>query len=532
MRRTSTEKYLTLGMALTGDKKTMERRVRGVFGRKNSPRPVKMLALLLCIALGVGCFTTACKTATTPLASDGSGTEATNGNAATVSSGNATGGDATYSTHSGITKDDVMGWQAQEIQQARTFVAPRITDFYNEELGSWQADADADSGQQAAAAEAFLTVANSIFNTSYTADDLSATYYADKSGYRSNVWRFDSTDGVLAGALDADTLDFISADCTKEPSDTLHESLAGIVNAGETNAIRDSLDSMSVASRIADVFGGEVNGLDYRSGSYTNLLYGWGINQTFYFALGDGRYCMATIYADENLTPIAVGIYPDADCVFEDVFWRADLQYTENVSGQLNPQDFRKGEPGADDMPVEEAYAFYYSLVNAAGGTGGQNDEIKEPNATFYVDYSGVRENYWHIEGDYVTFDLTSQTKHMINMEANEKLGYSMELMQISYDDMGGQEYIDATKALFAALYGEDDITDAMVNAVYDYHYCTVDVVMSDDTSYEIMYKDGLIENAQFFAALDEGGWGTDPNWEADWIYVNAETGETFHMDW
>jgi len=531
MRRTSTEKYLTLGMALTTDKKTMERRVRGVFARKNSPRPIRALALLLCVVLGVSCFTTACKAATVSTASDGDAT-ATDGNAALVSAGNATSGNAESNSSPSFIREDVLSRQEKEIEIARAFIVPRVDIYYEEELGDWQIDENADPELQTAAAEAFLTIANAIFKTDYTASDMAGIYYTDETGYRSDVWRFDSTDGVLSGAIEADSLDFLSANCTKEPSDTLHESLAGIVNAGETNAIRDSLDSMSAASRIADVFGGEVNGLDYRSGSYTNLLYGWGINQTFYFALGDGRYCMATIYADENLTPIAVGIYPDADCVFEDVFWRADLQYTENVSGQLNPQDFRKGEPGADDMPVEEAYAFYYSLVNAAGGTGGQNDEIKEPNATFYVDYSGVRENYWHIEGDYVTFDLTSQTKHMINMEANEKLGYSMELMQISYDDMGGQEYIDATKALFAALYGEDDITDAMVNAVYDYHYCTVDVVMSDDTSYEIMYKDGLIENAQFFAALDEGGWGTDPNWEADWIYVNAETGETFHMDW
>jgi len=242
---------------------------------------------------------------------------------------------------------------------------------------------------------------------------------------------------------------------------------------------------------------------------------------------------MATIYADENLTPIAVGIYPDADCVFEDVFWRADLCYTENMTARLNPQDFRKGEPGADDMPVEEAYEFYYAFVKAAGNVYGRTDEeIKEPNSTFYVDYSGARENYWHIEGDYATFDLTSQTRHMLNMEANQKLGSDMELMQISYDDMGGQEYLDATKALFTALYGADSVTDVMVNAVYDEHYCTVDVAMSDETGYEIMYKDGLIENATFLASLDKWGWGTDPNWKADWIYVNTETGETFHMDW
>jgi hypothetical protein len=41
----------------------MEQRVRGVFARKNSARPAKVLALALCVALGVGCFTTACQPA-------------------------------------------------------------------------------------------------------------------------------------------------------------------------------------------------------------------------------------------------------------------------------------------------------------------------------------------------------------------------------------------------------------------------------------------------------------------------------------
>jgi hypothetical protein len=63
MKRLSTDDYLTLGMALTADKAAMEQRVRGVFARKSSARPAKALALALCVALGVGCFTTACQPA-------------------------------------------------------------------------------------------------------------------------------------------------------------------------------------------------------------------------------------------------------------------------------------------------------------------------------------------------------------------------------------------------------------------------------------------------------------------------------------
>ncbi len=61
MKHQSTDQLLTLGMALTTDKKTMERRVRGVFARKRSAKGALILSLVLVLALGVGAFTTACQ---------------------------------------------------------------------------------------------------------------------------------------------------------------------------------------------------------------------------------------------------------------------------------------------------------------------------------------------------------------------------------------------------------------------------------------------------------------------------------------
>ena len=57
----STDQLLTLGMALTTDKKAMERRVRGVFARKTSAKSVIALSLVLALALGFAAFTTACQ---------------------------------------------------------------------------------------------------------------------------------------------------------------------------------------------------------------------------------------------------------------------------------------------------------------------------------------------------------------------------------------------------------------------------------------------------------------------------------------
>ena len=61
MKSRSTDQLLTLGMALTTDKKTMERRVRGVFARKKSAKSALVLSALLTLALGFAAFTTACQ---------------------------------------------------------------------------------------------------------------------------------------------------------------------------------------------------------------------------------------------------------------------------------------------------------------------------------------------------------------------------------------------------------------------------------------------------------------------------------------
>ena len=100
------------------------------------------------------------------------------------------------------------------------------------------------------------------------------------------------------------------------------------------------------------------------------------------------------------------------------------------------------------------------------------------------------------------------------------------------------------------------------VNAVYDDHYCTIDPIMVDGNSYEIMYQDGLIVDATFLCSSDPNRWtsvpdwlqkwaktdpktgvitvqgienGRDryvPNWLADWVYINNETGEIYAMEW
>jgi len=443
---------------------------------------------------------------------------------------------------------------SQTLELARRHPIPHTEDIVFSERGTWEIQANPDEAERLKATDRFLETANAIFTKTYTPNDLTATYYIDKTGFRADVWRFDSKDGVLSGAIEVKTLAFLSADCLNEPTDALHSSVA---SGGK-------LDVSNTAVRITTILGTTAGEVDGRSGySSEDPTNGWMIKRDVLVSLGDGRFCAISVFGDENLTPTTVCVYPDEDCGNENVFWRADLEQVEDVAKLLYPQDFRKGEPGKDDLPVQKAYDLFYRLFDTAGYIHfTANEKPKEPNATFYVDYSGARENYWHIEGDGVSFDLTSKTGRMLNLTANGLLGSKLGLGEIPYEKMGEKEYIDATMKLYTALFGKDAVKAVENNAVYDYHYCTMDPIMADGTQYEIMYQDGLILEAGSYFKIDpntwpsvpewlqewtkvdeatgeititgfeNGTWKIVPNWLADWVYKNNETGEIFAKEW
>ena len=60
MKRISTDQLFTLGLALYADRRTMEQRVRGIFGRSRTAWFARALSVALCLVVFAGCFTTAC----------------------------------------------------------------------------------------------------------------------------------------------------------------------------------------------------------------------------------------------------------------------------------------------------------------------------------------------------------------------------------------------------------------------------------------------------------------------------------------
>ena len=57
----TTQELICLGMALQGDKDTLETRIRGIFSRKRSTGVASIAAIVLVFALVFACFTTACQ---------------------------------------------------------------------------------------------------------------------------------------------------------------------------------------------------------------------------------------------------------------------------------------------------------------------------------------------------------------------------------------------------------------------------------------------------------------------------------------
>jgi len=526
MKTRTTDQLLTLGMALTTDRRTMERRVRGVFARKKSAKGIVALSLVLALVLGFGAFTTACQPGQ-PIAS-GSDALASDGKALasggdTVASGENDTADEDAEATEEYTKEKALDWLEFSLNEARKFPAPRMEDIVFTERGTWEIQQTTDVSQQVIAVNRFLEIANAIFEKSYTKEDMVTTYYIDKSGFRSDLWRFDSTDGVLSGALDASNLALISADCLNVPGDMLHPSLTDIAQ----NLVRadywGSLDPTSAAARVAEILGGTAQDLRGFGGrGRDNATAGWMIQVDVLFQLGDGRYCSVRVFADETLTPTSVCVFPDFDCAEDSVFWRADIESDPDVVQLYSPQDFREGEPAEDDMTRETAIAFFDKLIEVAGSTNvASGEKPPEPTTEFYKDFSGTRENYWRIEGSGIILELTSKTGRMLSLSSNGSLGTKLGLSDIPSDQLGEKEYHDATQALFSVLFGKNAVESVSLCNKDNYFVCTMDLFMTDGTLHEVKYNKGrLIEDSVYFR-LDPNTWASVPEWLEKWTSVD-----------
>lgn len=148
-------------------------------------------------------------------------------------------------------KQQVRGWAADWLKELREPVAPRVFLGAGRTRGTWTEQA-ADTNDAQAAAKAFLLVANPLFRLDYQSGDMTARFYQDDTGFRSDLWRMESHDGHLVGAVAGDTLAFVSADCAAEPGDAVHPSMEGIRTVASQEDLHPDVTALAV--RVANAF--------------------------------------------------------------------------------------------------------------------------------------------------------------------------------------------------------------------------------------------------------------------------------------
>jgi hypothetical protein len=510
----STDQLLTLGMALTTDKKAMERRVRGVFARKTSTKGVFALSLVLALALGFAAFTTACQPGEFGALNLPATTEV-----------------PLYLQEEILTSFEnslrarVLRARDAELDFNGTFPAPRVGDYDYHERGSWSIVQKVRADEESQAKKAFLDIANVIFYQNYQMNEVTATYYRDDSKVRADVWRIDSTDGSLSGALDAHTLQFISAQCKTIPRALQHESIVSAGKSFDAVTQRSLLDSSSAVSRIATALGATVDLKDYNSyQTSNNRTYGWDITETVQFYLDNGKFCSVLLFGDERLTPYALAVYPDADCFIGGVFWYADRGWKKQTVMLKDPIDFRVGEPNQDDMTYERAKELYSAFLSATGDSETHADHV----ATFYKDYSGARESFWHMSADRLSMNIASKSGHIFDVIAWDGIGLSLNLSAVAFTDSVKTQYENETKRILEAVLGANTITNVSLESISDDIACTLACETKEGARYSVYYSDRTLHSISYYTRSDEEEFGFHENWLADYLYIDVETGETF----
>lgn len=93
-----------------------------------------------------------------------------------------------------------------------------------------------------------------------------------------------------------------------------------------------------------------------------------------------------------------VSQFPDKECAEECAYFTADVTYHSKYVEKLSGTSFSPGEPQSEDMNRGKLIAALSRFIQAATGKYPTGEDFK---TTFYIDNSGDRENYWHVECAY-----------------------------------------------------------------------------------------------------------------------------------
>jgi hypothetical protein len=415
---------------------------------------------------------------------------------------------------------DMIRSITEDVQRRRQYVIPvRTGNCPAENLMLWDASRPSQE-QENLAKDAAKQFTELVFEqsyetlTGYPLEDASVVVYTDKDGDRDTVLRVTDPAGNYIVSFSETTWKVLCADLLTYP---------------KTVTIDREKDALRLAEKL-----GYKSAVLYRDNNNQ-----W-MHEGVYMLTTDTDECLAFSYCGDQLWQFAV--YPSQHAMLECEYFLADIQMDYEMPAY--PRNFVQAEApafGADQMVNDRTItSLLYRLYNQLSG----EETKKQENfgAIFYRDESGAREDCWVITGDQFEMTVSAYSRDVIRLDCAVPC---KDLLAIPYEKMGGAEYEAVAKLigenLFAALGTYDGDTHGKavknvdVNAVADYHYCTMDVWLEDGTVYELGFEDGVLKYAEHYANDDFFWVGINTGWVADTVYVNAATGKQYvpeYRDW
>jgi hypothetical protein len=388
-------------------------------------------------------------------------------------------------------------------EMRRESIIPRLDNTVGSDNETWETAEQ--EGFSAKVLPTAAALAKAFFGYNMSEDNVIFQYYTDTSGHRSDLIKLITKDDSIVCTLAANTLELIEIDYYFLPAST---------QASGDFDFRELSDSdREIAEKVAAVFNTSISDI-YATGSSGSRHGIW--TKTYALKMKNGELAQFSVMND---TLYAIGVFPSEAALEESVYFDADVQRGQVLA---SPQNFKKGEPGAGDMTQEEAQRIYEKFLALANGEG----KYAKPKMTFYIDHSGTRENYWHMEGQKLTMDLSSKSKQIVSLTCDNLWNPSYDLTKVEYASMGGKEYETYVRNIMSDIYGTS-LKSVSNNAVYDYHFCTMDAWMADGSVYEFMFEDGRLQ--QVYIYTDEKYFRASlSGWKADNEYINSATGEVF----
>lgn len=405
---------------------------------------------------------------------------------------------------------------SEEVQRRRRPVIPVRSDVCVADNSMLWKETDPDAVEKEAAQMVAENLTQILFGKTYVeltgseAATANVRLFTDPAGDRDAFLRITDPQGVYILSIRAGDQSLICADLLTYPE-------------------APSTDREKECIAIAEKLG--YHAVHYRHD--TN-----GQHEIVYEFKTDTDVCLTFSYVYDKLWQVAV--HPSQQAMEECEYFLADIQL--DYSKPAYPKDFVEAEPpklGYDKMVSEEK--IFASLTRLYRNLSGRDLDTSKLKATFLRDNSGGREDCWQITGEGFDIVISAYSRDVISFTGAIPCE---NLLSIPYEKMGEEEYEAETKKiadyLITSLGAYDDgfhgknVKEISVNAVYDFHFCTMDIVTEEGTWYECYFDDGVLREIWHFA--DEKLYMDAPHgWVADAVYIHSVTGKPFipeYRDW